>query len=74
MKEYTGKVDQLMSERKEVKEAEKGAAEAFKQQQAAVNSYAMLMPLALTGPAAAPGDGIYVPGVHRRHSAAPGPL
>ncbi|KIY97205.1 hypothetical protein MNEG_10758 [Monoraphidium neglectum] len=50
IKEYTGKVDLLMSERKEAKEAEKGAVEAIKQQQAAANSYAMLMPLALPAP------------------------
>jgi hypothetical protein len=43
-------VDLLMSERKEAKEAEKGAVEAIKQQQAAANSYAMLMPLALPAP------------------------
>lgn len=54
-----------MSERKDAKEAEKGAAEAAKQQQAAANSYAMLMPLALPAPAAAgmqqPGDAYGAP-------------
>jgi hypothetical protein len=50
IREYTGKVDLLMSERKEAKEAEKGAVDAMKQQQAAANSYAMLMPLALPAP------------------------
>ncbi|KAI8476142.1 MAG: vesicle coat protein clathrin, heavy chain [Monoraphidium minutum] len=54
VKEYTGKVDLLMGERKEAKEAEKGNAEAFKQQQAAANSYAMLMPLALPAPGGPP--------------------
>jgi len=39
-----------MSERKEAKESEKGVVEAMKQQQAAANSYAMLMPLALPAP------------------------
>lgn len=58
VKEYTGKVDLLMSERRDAKDAEKGAVDAVRQQQAAANSYAMLMPLALP----APGYGMAPPG------------
>ncbi len=50
IKEYSSKVDLLMSERKDAKEAVEAQHEALKQQQAHVNSYATLMPLALPAP------------------------
>jgi clathrin heavy chain len=50
LKEYTGKVDLLMSERKEAKEVIDAQVDAIKQQEAARNSYQMLMPLALPAP------------------------
>lgn len=50
IKEYTSKVDLLMSERKEAKEAVEAHHEAVKQQQASINAYATLMPLALPAP------------------------
>eukprot|EP00879_Flechtneria_rotunda_P029003 GHRR01031254.1.p1 GENE.GHRR01031254.1~~GHRR01031254.1.p1 ORF type:complete len:215 (-),score=82.30 GHRR01031254.1:235-879(-) len=51
VKEFTGKVDLLMSERKEAKEAVQQQADTFKQAQAQANSFQMLMPLALPAPA-----------------------
>jgi len=51
LKEYTGKVDLLMSERKEAREVIESQVDAIKQQEAARNSYQMLMPLALPAPA-----------------------
>lgn len=50
MKEYSSKVDLLMSERKEAKEAVEAAQDHMKQHQAQVNAYATLMPLALPAP------------------------
>jgi clathrin heavy chain len=54
LKEYTGKVDLLISERKEAKEATDAVHAAVKQQEAVANSYQMLMPLALPAPVAGP--------------------
>lgn len=53
VKEYSGKVDLLMSERKEAKEAVQAQGDAFKAAQAQANSFQMLMPLALPAPDAA---------------------
>lgn len=53
VKEYTGKVDLLMSERKEAKEAVQAQADTMKAAQAQANSFQMLMPLALPAPDAA---------------------
>lgn len=54
VKEYSGKVELLMSERKEAKEAVQAQADTMKQAQAQANSFQMLMPLALPAPAADP--------------------
>lgn len=45
-----GKVDLLMGERKEAKEAVQAQADTLKQAQAQANSFQMLMPLALPAP------------------------
>eukprot|EP00775_Hariotina_reticulata_P002627 gene2627-2928_t len=50
VKEYSGKVDLLMGERKEAKEAVQAQADTLKQAQAQANSFQMLMPLALPAP------------------------
>lgn len=51
VKEYTGKVDLLMSERKEAKEAVQAQQDTMQKAQAQANSFQMLMPLALPAPA-----------------------
>lgn len=55
VKEYTGKVDLLMSERKEAKEAVQAQQDTMQKAQAQANSFQMLMPLALPAPQAVPG-------------------
>lgn len=53
VKEYTGKVDLLMSERKEAKEEQLAQQDNMQKAQAQANSFQMLMPLALPAPQAA---------------------
>lgn len=50
LREYTGKVDLLMSERKDAKEASEATQAKEREQEAARNAYATLMPLALPAP------------------------
>eukprot|EP00878_Enallax_costatus_P009783 GHUV01010216.1.p1 GENE.GHUV01010216.1~~GHUV01010216.1.p1 ORF type:complete len:693 (+),score=274.84 GHUV01010216.1:1211-3289(+) len=50
VKEYSGKVDLLMSERKEAKEAVQAQQDNMQKAQAQANSFQMLMPLALPAP------------------------
>ena len=50
LKEYSGKVDALWTERKERQEAAVDEESAKKQQEAASNAYLQLMPLALPAP------------------------
>ncbi len=47
MREQTSKIDMLITERKEAKEASRLAAESQTEQEAARNAYQTLMPLAL---------------------------
>lgn len=62
VKEYTGKVDLLMGERKEAKEMVQAQADTMKAAQAQANSFQMLMPLALPAPDAAGYGGMPAPG------------
>jgi clathrin heavy chain len=48
--EYTGKVDQLMSERKEQEKEKISAVQQQREQEAQRNAYATLLPLALPAP------------------------
>lgn len=50
VKEYTGKIDMLVSERKESQQAQEAQQKAVQEQEAARNAYATLMPLALPAP------------------------
>lgn len=50
LKEYVGKVDMLMSERKEQQKEKEQAQQAQRHQEAQRNAYATLMPLALPAP------------------------
>ncbi|KAF6255267.1 clathrin heavy chain [Scenedesmus sp. NREL 46B-D3] len=64
VKEFSGKVELLMSERKEAKEAVQAQADSMKQAQAQANSFQMLMPLALPAPAADPAAAAAGYGMH----------
>lgn len=66
IKDFSSKVDLLMSERKEHQENKSKEEEAAKQQEAATNAYLTLMPLALPAPEAgmAGGYGQPTPGVY----------
>lgn len=57
LKEYTGKVDLLYTERKERQSAAVDEESAKKQQEAQSNAYLQLMPLALPAPPVAGGTG-----------------
>lgn len=57
VREYTGKVDDLLSERKEHQQAKEAAVKEQQQQEAARNAYATLMPLALPAPPSHGGGG-----------------
>ena len=57
VREYTGKVDDLLSERKEHLQAKEAAVKEQQQQEAARNAYATLMPLALPAPPSHGGGG-----------------
>ena len=57
LKEYTGKVDLLYTERKERQSAAVDEESAKKQQEAQSNAYLQLMPLALPAPPVAGGPG-----------------
>ena len=50
VKEYTGKVDTMLSEKKESLKAKEAAAKDVAHQEASRNAYATLMPLALPAP------------------------
>ncbi len=50
VKEYTGKVDNLLVERKDTHAAKEAAAKEQQQQEATRNAYATLLPLALPAP------------------------
>ena len=50
VKEYTGKVDTMLSEKKESVAAKEAAAKEAQHQEASRNAYATLMPLALPAP------------------------
>lgn len=67
VKEYTGKVELLMSERKEAKDAAAAAADGLKAAAAQAASSVMLMPLALPAPDASYG------GSHGGYGGAPQP-
>lgn len=56
IKEYVGKVDELLAERKDKEDAKEQAVKEQQQQEAARNAYATLMPLALPAPPVAPSN------------------